>query len=54
MAGLFEKARIAALSAAHALLDKVDLNSIEPSQYIRDLKGLWKTWRRYGGSLWSC
>ena len=41
MAGLFEKARIAALSAAHALLDKVvDLNSIGAvKQYIRDLEG---------------
>ena len=40
MAGLFER-RIAALSAAHALLDKVvDLNSIGAvKQYIRDLEG---------------
>jgi phage shock protein A len=40
MAGLFEKARIAALSAAHALLDKtVDLNSIGAvKQYARDLE----------------
>jgi phage shock protein A len=40
MAGLFEKARIAALSAAHALLDKVvDLNSIGAvKQYVRDLE----------------
>lgn len=39
MAGLFEKARIAALSAAHALLDKtIDLNSIGAvKQYARDL-----------------
>jgi len=41
MAGLFQKARIAALSAAHALLDKVvDLNSIGAvKQYVRDLEG---------------
>ncbi len=40
MAGLFEKARIAALSAAHALLDKtIDLNSIGAvKQYVRDLE----------------
>jgi phage shock protein A len=40
MAGLFEKARIAALSMAHALLDKaIDLNSIGAvKQYIRDLE----------------
>ncbi len=40
MAGLFEKARIAALSAAHKLLDKtIDLNSIEAvKQYARDLE----------------
>jgi phage shock protein A len=40
MAGIFEKARIAALSAAHALLDKVvDMNSIGAvKQYIRDLE----------------
>ncbi len=40
MAGLFAKARIAALSSAHALLDKViDLNSIGAvKQYIRDLE----------------
>lgn len=40
MAGLFEKARIAALSAAHALLDKtIDLNSIGAvKQYARDLE----------------
>lgn len=41
MAGLFEKARIAALAAAHKLLDKtIDLNSIEAvKQYVRDLEG---------------
>lgn len=41
MAGLLQKARIAALSAAHALMDKlVDLNSIGAvKQYIRDLEG---------------
>jgi phage shock protein A len=40
MAGLFQKARIAALSTAHALLDKViDLNSIGAvKQYVRDLE----------------
>ena len=40
MAGLFQKARIAALSTAHALLDKVvDLNSIGAvKQYLRDLE----------------
>jgi phage shock protein A len=40
MAGLFQKARIAALSAAHALLDKVvDMNSIGAvKQYVRDLE----------------
>jgi len=40
MAGIFEKARIAALSAAHSLLDKVvDLNSIGAvKQYVRDLE----------------
>jgi len=40
MASLFQKARIAALSAAHALLDKVvDLNSIGAvKQYVRDLE----------------
>jgi len=40
MAGLFEKARIAALSTAHSLLDKVvDLNSIGAvKQYVRDLE----------------
>jgi len=40
MAGIFEKARIAALSAAHALLDKVvDMNSIGAvKQYVRDLE----------------
>src|SRR5512136_1364119 len=40
MAGLFQKARIAALSAAHALMDKVvDLNSIGAvKQYARDLE----------------
>ena len=40
MAGLFQKARIAALSAAHALMDKVvDLNSIGAvKQYVRDLE----------------
>ncbi len=41
MAGLMEKARIAVLSAAHALMDKiVDLNSVGAvKQYIRDLEG---------------
>jgi phage shock protein A len=40
MTGLFQKARIAALSTAHALLDKVvDLNSIGAvKQYVRDLE----------------
>jgi phage shock protein A len=40
MAGLFQKARIAALSSAHALLDKiVDMNSIGAvKQYVRDLE----------------
>jgi phage shock protein A len=40
MAGLFQKARVAALSAAHSLLDKViDLNSIGAvKQYVRDLE----------------
>ena len=40
MAGLFQKARIAALSSAHALLDKViDLNSVGAvKQYVRDLE----------------
>jgi phage shock protein A len=40
MVGLFQKARIAALSSAHALLDKiVDMNSIGAvKQYIRDLE----------------
>lgn len=40
MSGLFQKARIVALSMAHALLDKViDLNSIGAvKQYIRDLE----------------
>lgn len=40
MAGLFQKARIAALSAAHALMDKlVDLNSVGAvKQYARDLE----------------
>jgi phage shock protein A len=40
MATLFQKARIAALSAAHSLMDKVvDLNSIGAvKQYIRDLE----------------
>ncbi len=40
MAGLFQKARVAALSAAHALMDKVvDLNSIGAvKQYVRDLE----------------
>ena len=41
MAGIFQKARIAALSTAHSLLDKVvDLNSIGAvKQYARDLEG---------------
>src|SRR5512136_1562145 len=40
MAGLFQKARIATLSAAHSLMDKViDLNSIGAvKQYVRDLE----------------
>jgi phage shock protein A len=40
MAGLFQKARIAALAAAHSLMDKVvDLNSIGAvKQYVRDLE----------------
>ncbi len=40
MTGLFQKARVAALSSAHALLDKViDMNSIGAvKQYIRDLE----------------
>jgi phage shock protein A len=40
MAGLFQKARVAALSSAHALLDKViDLNSVGAvKQYVRDLE----------------
>ena len=40
MASLFDKARIAALSAAHSLMDKVvDLNSIGAvKQYVRDLE----------------
>lgn len=40
MASLFQKARIAALSAAHGLMDKViDLNSIGAvKQYVRDLE----------------
>ncbi len=40
MASLFQKARIAALSTAHALMDKVvDLNSIGAvKQYVRDLE----------------
>lgn len=40
MAGLFEKARVVALSTAHALLDKaIDLNSIGVvRQYVRDLE----------------
>lgn len=40
MAGLFEKARIASLAAAHSLMDKViDLNSIGAvKQYVRDLE----------------
>jgi len=36
MAGIFQKARIAALSAAHSLMDKVvDMNSIGSGQAIR-------------------
>jgi phage shock protein A len=40
MTGLFQKARIAALSTAHSLLDKViDLNSVGAvKQYVRDLE----------------
>lgn len=40
MASLFQKARVAALSTAHALLDKiVDMNSIGAvKQYVRDLE----------------
>jgi len=40
MASLFQKARVAALSAAHSLMDKVvDLNSIGAvKQYVRDLE----------------
>jgi phage shock protein A len=40
MAGLFQKARVAALSTAHSLLDKViDLNSVGAvKQYVRDLE----------------
>jgi len=40
MASIFQKARIAALSAAHSLMDKVvDLNSIGAvKQYVRDLE----------------
>jgi phage shock protein A len=40
MASLFQKARIAALSTAHALMDKVvDLNSIGAvKQYVRDVE----------------
>jgi phage shock protein A len=40
MASLFEKARIAALAAAHKLMDKVvDLNSVEAvKQYVRDVE----------------
>ncbi|MBI4285820.1 MAG: PspA/IM30 family protein [Chloroflexi bacterium] len=40
MAGLFQKARVAALSTAHALLDKViDMNSIGAvKQYVRDME----------------
>jgi len=40
MASLFQKARIAALSTAHALMDKVvDINSIGAvKQYVRDLE----------------
>jgi len=49
MAGLFQKARIAALSAAHALMDKVvDLNSIGAvKQYVRDLEKPLETWRTH-------
>ena len=37
MAGLFQKARVAALSSAHALMDKIiDLNSVGAvKQYVR-------------------
>jgi len=40
MAGLFQKARVAALSSAHALLDKIiDTNSMGAvKQYIRDME----------------
>lgn len=40
MAGILEKARIAVLSAAHSLMDKIiDLNSVGAvKQYIRDLE----------------
>lgn len=40
MAGLFQKARVAALSTAHSLLDKiVDMNSIGAvKQHVRDLE----------------
>ena len=40
MAGLFQKARVAALSSAHALMDKIiDMNSIGAvKQYVRDLE----------------
>jgi phage shock protein A len=40
MAGLFQKARVAALSSAHGLLDKIiDLNSVGAvKQYVRDLE----------------
>jgi phage shock protein A len=40
MAGLFQKARIAALSSAHALMDKIiDMNSVGAvKQYVRDLE----------------
>lgn len=40
MTGLFQKARVAALSSAHSLLDKIiDLNSIGAvKQYVRDLE----------------
>ncbi len=40
MASLFQKARIAVLSNAHSLIDKViDLNSVEAvKQYVRDLE----------------
>ncbi|MBI2855179.1 MAG: PspA/IM30 family protein [Chloroflexi bacterium] len=40
MAGIFQKARVAALSSAHSLLDRIiDLNSIGAvRQYVRDLE----------------